>query len=596
MRNAPSTRLAVSAVLLAMPLAAAGQSAPPDPQGQWRGTYQCAQGETNIRLRLDSVSGNGYSGIVDFEPSSNARVHFPAAEYTVSGQLEPDGHLLLRPGQWIKRPAPLFMGTLDGRLSPDGTHYEGVVVECGANRNFAMTHDAGPALAQATADAPARTKLDPLAAVSGYDALARADWQGLYNCFGLNSVMHLRLSPAGRGSLAGTVEFEPFPPRDPVQRASYRVVGQLQDDGSLMLVPQGWVRQQPGYVMSSITGTLSPTGDHFNVTATGCPNRLATDLTPGRSAQVEAFIAAAAASAADRAKQATVAAADAARTLRLGGVALGMTKEDAVAALKKAHPDAVVIDMYTGYGMNGSTRQGPLSTFRPADAGYLSGFVAVPSALSRKAMFHRDSDVTDMAFNLGCSAGERRRRAMDETTYRVELSPQLVAPRVLLVVENHSYCDPETRVPTVIDALYARYSRATTRLYGLRSDGERIGDGIYPGTGDGAAFLEWRFGASGAAIESVPEVPFWNTWGGMWRFLGNEGGGVVVHAEVWPQQDINYASAVQTVLWDDNAYGWYKKQQFNLLGELDRLGISVDRLHDKALLAKVKSAPRPPGY
>lgn len=111
----------------------------------------CWQGETGISLQLTGAESGVVRGIVKFYPTEHSKTSFAPASYSVTGTLLSDGRLLLKPGQWIEKPANLFMGTLDGALSADRTQYTGIVRECGLNRHFAIAREAGDSLPSAAA-------------------------------------------------------------------------------------------------------------------------------------------------------------------------------------------------------------------------------------------------------------------------------------------------------------------------------------------------------------------------------------------------------------------------------------------------------------
>lgn len=87
----------------------------------WAGTYTCAQGKTNVTLRITSVAGNAVGAIFDFTVPSG-----PAGKFQMSGTYDPSTrHLRLEPGAWIVRPAGYMTVPVDATVSADGKAYTG---------------------------------------------------------------------------------------------------------------------------------------------------------------------------------------------------------------------------------------------------------------------------------------------------------------------------------------------------------------------------------------------------------------------------------------------------------------------------------------
>lgn len=87
----------------------------------WAGTYTCAQGKTNVTLRITRVAGNTVDAIFDFTVPSG-----PAGKFQMSGTYDPSTkHLRLEPGAWIVRPAGYMTVPVDATVSGDGKSYVG---------------------------------------------------------------------------------------------------------------------------------------------------------------------------------------------------------------------------------------------------------------------------------------------------------------------------------------------------------------------------------------------------------------------------------------------------------------------------------------
>jgi len=91
-------KVLVMATLLALPTAAPG---PMNAGENWMGRYQCAQGSTDLDLRIDAVTGNTIDATFIFAHGPSGA----AGSYKMRGSLAPDGSLTLVPGAWVARPA-----------------------------------------------------------------------------------------------------------------------------------------------------------------------------------------------------------------------------------------------------------------------------------------------------------------------------------------------------------------------------------------------------------------------------------------------------------------------------------------------------------
>lgn len=111
---APTAKPAAATPAAPAPIAFAdGQS--------WAGSYDCAQGATNVVLHITHVSGNVVEAIFDFTVP-NA----PNGKYAMSGVYSPTSrHLRLEAGAWIVQPRGYATVPVDATVSADGKSYSG---------------------------------------------------------------------------------------------------------------------------------------------------------------------------------------------------------------------------------------------------------------------------------------------------------------------------------------------------------------------------------------------------------------------------------------------------------------------------------------
>ena len=85
----------------------------------WIGRYQCAQGMTDLDLRIDAVNGNQIDATFIFAHGPSGA----AGEYKMRGTIAPDGNLTLVPGAWVARPPNYVSVGMTGVVN--GTAYRG---------------------------------------------------------------------------------------------------------------------------------------------------------------------------------------------------------------------------------------------------------------------------------------------------------------------------------------------------------------------------------------------------------------------------------------------------------------------------------------
>ena len=72
------------------------QTLNPTINGVWMGTYICAQGETGVRLTLNSINGSSFDGIFDFFPiCSNYDKNVEVGKYYVIGSIDDNGNVTI---------------------------------------------------------------------------------------------------------------------------------------------------------------------------------------------------------------------------------------------------------------------------------------------------------------------------------------------------------------------------------------------------------------------------------------------------------------------------------------------------------------------
>jgi len=93
----------------------------------WRGTYRCAQGETDLEVRITSVQGDDVEAVFAFS-------HAPSGAegaYTMHGTVS-NGHAVFAPERWIRRPPGYVTVGMRGRVA--GSAFDGRIDNptCGA--------------------------------------------------------------------------------------------------------------------------------------------------------------------------------------------------------------------------------------------------------------------------------------------------------------------------------------------------------------------------------------------------------------------------------------------------------------------------------
>jgi hypothetical protein len=97
----------------AAPVAAA--PAPMRSDEEWIGTYRCAQGETDLDLRVDRVVGGAVEAVFQFSHAASGA----SGAYEMHGTLSPDGRVALVPGRWLSRPPNYVSVGMHGEVRGD---------------------------------------------------------------------------------------------------------------------------------------------------------------------------------------------------------------------------------------------------------------------------------------------------------------------------------------------------------------------------------------------------------------------------------------------------------------------------------------------
>jgi hypothetical protein len=102
----------------------------------WKGTYLCSQGQTDLVLRVTSVNGSAVRAVFDFTHAPTG-VH---GSYRMHGRLDPTtGDASLVPDEWIEQPPNYVTVGMRGHVA--GGNFVGTITheECGS---FALHHRA----------------------------------------------------------------------------------------------------------------------------------------------------------------------------------------------------------------------------------------------------------------------------------------------------------------------------------------------------------------------------------------------------------------------------------------------------------------------
>jgi hypothetical protein len=114
---------------------ATGGPGPMNAGENWMGRYTCAQGTTDLDLRIDAVTGNTVDATFIFAHGPSGA----AGSYKMRGSLMPDGSLTLAPGAWVARPANYVSVGMSGVIR--GANYSGRIDNPSCS-TFSVTREA----------------------------------------------------------------------------------------------------------------------------------------------------------------------------------------------------------------------------------------------------------------------------------------------------------------------------------------------------------------------------------------------------------------------------------------------------------------------
>lgn len=102
-------------VAASQPQPAAPATALVRPGEDWFGRYVCAQGETDLDLRIENVTADSVEATFIFAHGPSGA----AGSYRMRGTISPSGRMRLVPSAWIQRPPNYVMVGMSGELRGD---------------------------------------------------------------------------------------------------------------------------------------------------------------------------------------------------------------------------------------------------------------------------------------------------------------------------------------------------------------------------------------------------------------------------------------------------------------------------------------------
>jgi hypothetical protein len=190
--------------------------------GVWEGSYDCAQGETGVRLTVDESSDGDVGASFEYFPvGGNPDV--ATGSYTMTGT-SADGALALEGHEWLEQGGDDAMVGLQADVGgrTDTEALEGTVVGTGCTT----------------------FSLDRVST----DMWFVGAWKGAYGCAQGVTGLTLTIEPPADGVVSATYEFYAVPENPGVPTGSFRMTGTY-DAGKLSLQGSEWIDQPPGYLM-----------------------------------------------------------------------------------------------------------------------------------------------------------------------------------------------------------------------------------------------------------------------------------------------------------------------------------------------------------
>lgn len=190
--------------------------------GVWEGTYECAQGQTGLRLTVDDSGGGAVGASFEYFPAEG-NPDVATGSYTMTGT-NADGALALEGNEWLEQGGDDAMVGLQADVGTrsDTEALEGTVVGSGCST----------------------FSLDRVSTDMWYVGA----WKGAYGCAQGVTGLTLTIEPPVDGVVSATYEFYAVAENPGVPSGSFRMTGSY-DAGKLSLQGSEWIDQPPGYVM-----------------------------------------------------------------------------------------------------------------------------------------------------------------------------------------------------------------------------------------------------------------------------------------------------------------------------------------------------------
>ena len=97
-----------------------------DLKGTWMGYYVCGQGTTGVRITIDEVKKNKFSGTFEFFPHySNYTKDVGLGVTKVTGEFYSKDKILINLTEWIYNPYNYGLVNIRTSMSSDGSYMEG---------------------------------------------------------------------------------------------------------------------------------------------------------------------------------------------------------------------------------------------------------------------------------------------------------------------------------------------------------------------------------------------------------------------------------------------------------------------------------------
>jgi len=97
----------------------------------WQGYYVCAQGKTDLTLKIGDVFNTTDSGVYDVNAVFDFRSGKCVGQFSLSGQYSAATQkLVFAPGKWINNPCRYGAVGMDGSISDDNSQFSGKIPEC----------------------------------------------------------------------------------------------------------------------------------------------------------------------------------------------------------------------------------------------------------------------------------------------------------------------------------------------------------------------------------------------------------------------------------------------------------------------------------